>query len=225
MGVIAIARYILELSVWLYLFKLDRRYGLVYFDQLLDTQRRYFQDVKAQLEREVVLLKSFGTREKESQEKALENIKGLPADRHLSALKSISDAIDAEASRRFSIYAKDAQTNGYGFQGYLVQTKAIPQVEQELAAIAFERDRFDATVPQDVKDLIPRKWRWRQMAQKVDLTDEYNYIYSFSSTLLHATPASITTNRKNLELAEMQVFLKYIDVKIADVVILAQEYC
>ncbi len=230
MGVIAVARYIFEVSVWLHLFKLDRRYGLVYFDQLLDTQRRYFQDEKAQLEREVVLLKSFGDREKEFQEKALENVKGLPPGdgrrkAPVSTLKSISEAIDAEASRRFSIYAKAAQTNGYEFQAYLVQTKAIPQVEQALAAIALERDSFNATVPQDVKDLIPRRWQWREMAQKVNLTDEYDYIYSFSSKLLHATPASITTDSKNLELAEMEVFLKYIDVKMADVVILAQEYC
>lgn len=229
MGVIAVARYIFELSVWLYLFKLDPRYGLVYFNQLLDTQQRYFQAMRAQLAREVVLLKSFSNREKESQEKALENIKGFSSsDTHkqalLSTLKSISDAIDAEASRRFSIYAKDAQTNGYGFQAYLVETKAIPQVEQALAEIALERNRFDTTVPQDVKDLIPRRWQWRQIAEIVGLTDEYDYIYSFASKLLHATPASITTDQKNLALGEMQVFLKYIDVKMADVEILAQEY-
>jgi hypothetical protein len=144
--------------------------------------------------------------------------------------KSLSDAIDAEASRRFSIYAKDAQTNGYGFQAYLVQKKAIPQVGQALAEIALELDRFNATVPQDVNNMIPRRnnrpyWNWREMAQKVGLTDEYDYIYTFASKLLHATPASITTDQKNLELAEMQVFLKYIDVKMDDLEILAQEYC
>jgi len=229
MGVIAVARYIFELSVWLQLFKLDPRYGLVYFDQLLNTQRRYFHDTKAQLEREVALLTSFDDKEKESREKALEKIKRLPPSamhRHapVSTLKSISKTIDAEASRRFSIYAKDAQTNGYGFQAHLIESKAVPQVEQALAGIALDRDRFDATVPQDVKALIPRRWQWREMTQKVGMTEEYDYIYSFSSKLLHATPASITTDHKNLELAEMQVFLRYIDVKMADAVVLAQEY-
>lgn len=249
MGVIAVARYIFELSVWLHLFKLDRRYGLVYFHRLLDTQQRYYQDEKAQLEREIALLKSFGDREKQFQEKALENIKALPsndAQRQalLSTPKSISEAIDAEASRRFSIYAKDAQTNGYEFQAHLVETKAVPQIEQALTEIALERNKFDATVPQDVKDLIPSRWQWRRMAKTADLgllaarddesswdrrvvalTDEYDYIYSFASKLLHAEPVSITTDDKNLELAEIQVFLKYIDVKMADVEILAQEYC
>jgi hypothetical protein len=230
MGLIAVARYIFELSVWLYLFKLDARYGLVYYHQLLDTQKRYHQALKAQLEREVALLKSFEEREKESQETALKNILALSStdeqkEALLSVPKALSDAIDAEASRRFSIYVKDAQTNGYGFQAYLVQKKAIPPVDQALTQIALERDRYNATVPQDVKKLIPSRWNWREMAQKVGLTDEYDYIYSFASKLLHATPASITTDQKNLELAEMQVFLKYIDVKMADLEILAQEYC
>lgn len=230
MGIIAVARYIFELSVWLHLFKLDARYGLVYFNQLLVTQQRYFQAERAQLAREVALLRAFGEREKESRELALEKINDPSAsddqkEAPLSNLNSLSDELDAEASRRFSIYAKDAQINGYEFQAYLVETKAIPEVEQALADIALERKWFEATIPQDVKDLIPRRWQWKQMAEMTGLTDEYDYIYSFTSKLLHATPASITTDKKNLELAEMRVFLKYIDVKMADVEILAEEYC
>ncbi|SRR5258706_1976124 len=229
MGVIAVARYIFELSVWLHLFKLDPRYGLVYFDQLIDTQKRYFQDEKAQLEREVAFLKSFGEREKEAREMAIKDTSALPLDDArrqacASTLNSISDAIDAEASRRFSIYANDARINGYGFQAHLVETKTIPRVEKALGDVSLERAMFDRTVPQDVKDLIPGRWQWKQMSQKVNLTDEYEYIYSFASKLLHATPASITTDGKLLELPEMQIFLKYIDVKIADVVILVQQY-
>jgi hypothetical protein len=230
MGIIAVARYIFELSIWLHLFKLDPRYGLVYFNQLLETQQRFFQAERAQLAREVALLKAFGDRERESREQALEKINDPSSSDDekqalLSSLNSLSDEIDAEANRRFSIYAKDAQTNGYEFQAYLVETKAVPKVEKTLADIELQRKWFEATIPQDVKDLIPRRWQWRQMADMVGLTDEYDYIYSFTSKLLHATPASITTDQKNLELAELQVFLKYIDVKMADVEILAQEYC
>lgn len=155
----------------------------------------------------------------------IENSKGVSSDTLLSSLKTVSEAIDTEASRRFSIYAKDVQVNGYGFQAFLVESKAIPQVEQALSDIADERRKFDATVSQEVKDLIPTRWQWRQMAERVSLVDEYDYIYSFTSKLLHATPASITTDQKNLELAEMRVFLKYIEVKMADIELLAKEYC
>ena len=142
----------------------------------------------------------------------------------LSSLNSLSDEIDIDASRAFSIYAKEAQTNGYEFQAHLVETKAIPQVERSLADLARERAWFDTNIPQDVKDLIPRRWQWRRMAGLVSLTDEYDYIYSFASKLLHATPASITTDQENLELPEMQIFLKYIDVKMGDIEGLATEY-
>ena len=70
-GVVAVARYILEMSVWLLLFKLDSRYGLVYYNQLLDTQQRYLQAMGAQLVREVALLRAFAKREKEIREQPL----------------------------------------------------------------------------------------------------------------------------------------------------------
>jgi hypothetical protein len=225
MSVISVTRYMHELSVWLHLFKRDRRYGLVYFDQLLDTQHRYYQDEKMQLEREVALLSSFAKMENEELARVLERLKNSPdVGALLPALNSVSQTIDVLASKRFSIYAKDAQANGYGFEAYLIETKAIPRVEQALADIACERKEFDKTVPRSVKDLIPKRWQWRLMAQKVNLVDEYDYIYSISSKLLHATPVSITTDQKNLEFSEMRIFLKYIDVKINEILLLAEEY-
>ena len=41
-GVIAVARYILELSIWLNLFKHNPRYGLVYYHQLLNNLGLFF---------------------------------------------------------------------------------------------------------------------------------------------------------------------------------------
>ena len=62
------------------------------------------------------------------------------------------------------------------------------------------------------------------MAETVDLLAEYEFIYSFTSKLLHATPVSITTDQKNLEPEEIIMFLKYIDVKITDILDLARRY-
>ena len=81
---------------------------------------------------------------------------------------------------------------------------------------------FETKVTQDVKNLIPRRWNWKEMAQKTQLDVEYSYIYSFISTLLHATPASITTDQKSLELTEIWLFLRYINVKISDVLSLSK---
>lgn len=93
-----------------------------------------------------------------------------------------------------------------------------------MAEIRLEREALDTELSREVKALIPRKWNWREMAEKVGLGHEHDYVYSFASKLLHAEPVSITTNQKNLEVAEVYIFMKYIDVKIDEIATLAAEY-
>jgi hypothetical protein len=229
MAVISVARYILELSVWLQLFNLDPGYGLVYYAQLLETQHRYWKDYRAQLDREIALLKKFEQEEKDALREAMSPITH-PSDPDqqrqaaYAAPKSVANVIDKQAARHFSIYAEQAKVNGYGFQAHLVEKKVVPEIDKSLADIDAEKATFTSAVSQQIRDLIPNRWQWRQMAQKVGLVDEYDFIYTFSSKLLHATPASITTDQKNLELSELVVFLKYINVKIGDVLELASAY-
>jgi len=229
MGVISVARYIFELSVWLQLFKLDPRYGLVYYAQLLETKRLYWRDYRTQLDREISLLKSFEQKENDALREAMSQIEHLSDTERqrlaaYTVTKHVADFIDKQAARHFSIYAEQAKVNGYGFQAYLVEQKFVPEIDKSLAEIDSEKAAFDSTVRQEVRDLIPDRWQWRQMAQKVGLVDEYDFVYTFSSKLRHATPASITTDQKNLELSELAVFLKYIYVKTCDVLELANAY-
>src|SRR6202165_3580991 len=221
-GTVSVARYIFELSVWLHLFHLDSRYGLVYYAELLGTQRRYWDDYRKQLRREIDLLRQFEREEKSARDAEIRRIKHLTDQETqknalLVNLKAISEHIDEKAARRFSVYAEQAKVNGYGFQAHLVEKKSIPHIDSELTAV-------NSHVSQEVKGLMPKRWNWQQMAQKVGLQDEYDFIYTFSSKLLHATPASITTDQKNLEVPELVVFLKYINVQILDVIELTRQY-
>lgn len=226
MGVISVARYILELSVWLKLFKLDSRYGLVYYAQLLETQRHYWKDYREQLDREIFLLRCFERKEIDAlrEERTTQRVDFSASEQQLQAAKSVTNFIDKQAARHFSIYTEQAKENGYGFQAHLVEKNVVPEFDKSLAEIDLEKKAFTSAVSQEVRDLIPGRWQWRQMAEKVGLEEEYAFIYTFSSKLLHATPASITTDRKNLELSELFVFLKYIYVKIGDVLELAKTY-
>jgi hypothetical protein len=229
MGIIAVARYVFELSVWLHLFERDARYGLVYYSQLLEAQRRFCQDHHGQLLREIALLRQFEQRERGAQRDAARQIQRLAdAEKRkeplASALKAISTSIDDQAARHFSIYAEQAKTYGYGFQAHLVERRAVPQIEAALAAVATEKAALDARIPQDIKDMIPKRWEWRQMASIVGLADEYDFIYTFACKVLHATPISITTDEKNLEPSELVLFLRYINVKVIDTIGLAREY-
>ena len=221
-GVIAVARYLLELNIWMSLFRLDENYGLVYFGELLDTQRRFYTDTLAQVEREIAFLELLEMRERA----ALTETHNSGDNRRDMVVKDklASDQIDKEATRHFSIYARAALTNGYGFQAHLVRTKALPKTKEALTMVEMEKRGFEESIAPDVRKLIPNRWQWRPMANKVGLVEEYDYVYSFASKLLHATPASITTDSKSLEMPELEMFLKYIVVKIDDLIALAAVY-
>ena len=228
MGIVAVSRYLFELSVWLHLFEHDERYGLVYYGQLLETQQKYFSDCLAQLHREIEMLRAFDKREQEAQSEVMGQ--AGPLEDTGCRLRSIAEMIDVEAARGFSLYAEQAKINGYGFQAHLVEKKAVAEVEATLSALRAERADFDATVLPAINDLAltkdgkKKRWEWKEMAKRVGLLPEYDFLYAFASKLLHATPASITTDHKNLEPAEFVVFLKYIDVKTTELVDFARRY-
>lgn len=50
------------------------------------------------------------------------------------------------------------------------------------------------------------------------------YIYRYTSQVLHPMPASFHTSSKNLELAEMRVLLYYIYVRLLDVIDVVSEF-
>jgi hypothetical protein len=56
----------------------------------------------------------------------------------------------------------------------------------------------------------------------VGMADEYAFIYSYTSRLLHATPSSITTRMQNLDDGEVVTFLRYLSVRIGDVLDMAR---
>jgi hypothetical protein len=133
---------------------------------------------------------------------------------------NIMQEIDQEASRSFSLYAEQAQTNGYGYQAHLVETKVIPGIGKTIADIEQKLATFESDLPAAIRSLVP--YTWKRRARKVNMEGEYDFIYAYASRLLHATPASLTTNEKNLEPDEMRTFLKYIRVRLLDVIDMAK---
>lgn len=221
-GLLAVARYVFELSVWLRLFEKDSRYCLVYYKQLLETQLRYYEDSLAHMHREVALLKSFDALDHPIDGAvSLQEQKDVSAAEYGEMVRQNMSRIDAMASRQFSLYLEDAKTNGYGFQAYLVEKKAIPPIESAINELKVELLEFENHVQKDVRDLARPRWQWRGMSKLAGIEHEHDYIYSYASKLLHATPASLTTDQKNLEIQEVCLFLRYIHVKILEIADLA----
>ncbi len=222
MGLLAVARYVFELSVWLHLIQKDSRYGLVYYRELLETQRKYWEDTAEQLRREVALLKRFETMDNRANQEVIQAYKEGEVSDAGEMMRSTMGRVDAEASRNFSLYLDAAKKNGYGFQAHLVEKKAIPPVEQAITDIAKEMQAFQSRVPLDVQNLVKGRWQWKRIADEAGLAHEHDYIYAFASKLLHAAPASLTIDKKNLELPEICIFLRYTHVKILEIMGLAR---
>ncbi|NBM69184.1 hypothetical protein [Proteus sp. G2663] len=229
LSLVSVTRYIFELSVWLHLFILDPRYGLVYYAQLFRSQLQYWERYKAQLEKEIVFLKELGDEESQLIAKKMGEFYVLPKEEQdidimQLEIKKIYNKIDSKAAKKFSIHAEQARHNGYEFQAYLIGIKQLPTINDSISEIKAEKKLFESKITDDIKNLIPKPWKWNLMAQKVGLNDEYNFIYSYTSKLLHAVPSSITTNSKNLESDEIILFLKYIDNKIQEIIELSNTY-
>ncbi len=223
LGLVAVTRYIFELTLWLELIQQNEKYALIYRRRLIDTQKRYYEASLQQFEREVAMLEAFGEKDSNGADTAIKKIRALsnPTPEEISAIfAQARDETDAKADRSFSIFSEQAKTNGYGFQAHLVRTQAIPKVKDSIRQLQQELDEFDRETFPKVSDLLQCS-KWDKMAEEAGKTSEYEYIYSYTSKLLHCTPASVTTDQKSLEPEEMVVFLRYIHTKIRDVIDLA----
>lgn len=211
MGLLTVTRYLFELIVWLNLVSQDAREAQIYYYELIQSQIQYHKAERANLIREIHFLEEYGKLENDLLSLARKSI-------NTDDIDKIRDEVDDEVARKFSIYGEQAKINGYTFQAYLIQNKVLPKIEGRLIELQIELEAFKSESPSDVLELIRKRWNWKEEAQKVNLGSEYEYIYSYTSKLIHATPASLTTEQQNLELPEFYIFLKYIYIRMNDVI-------
>lgn len=214
MGLLAVTRYMFELTVWHKLMSADKRDARIYHHEVIVGQQNYYKDQKDHLEKEMAFLDDYGKLEDDLFELALESkTRSDP-----TAVASIMTDIDEEVSRKFSIYGENARTNGYCFQAYLIQTKVLPQIQQRIDELKIEMDWYKAEIPDDIATRVRKRWNWKDEAKKVAMTSEYDFIYCYTSKLIHATPFSLSTNQQNLDVTEMRLFLKYIYIRMQDII-------
>jgi hypothetical protein len=217
LGILALTRYIFELSVWVCLLEKDERYGLVYYKQLLENNKWFYLDLKNNLLREIELFKRIETRENAQIRSVVKSSDSkLQPEEVTSKIHAIEAEIDAEIALSFCLYGLDAKTNGYGFQAHLIESQAVTQAQAALVQIESEKKQFDEIWGASVKEVAAGKWNWKKQAELVGMLDDYDFIYSYTSRLLHAEPISLTTDQKSLENKEICLFLRYILIRLGE---------
>ena len=131
LGVLALTRYVFELIVWVRLAQKDNRYGLLYYRELANKQRRHYQDLHQHLAAEAAFFLSISINEKQLLDQGLSEL-GLAPDLDAVCKTEIevTQQIDATAARRFTIYGEQARKNGYGYQAHVIETQAMPRASR-----------------------------------------------------------------------------------------------
>ena len=227
LGLLSTTRYLFELSVWVKLIQRDETFGLLYYRMWLRNQLERNEALLRQARREVELLKRLGESEADQIKKVLtqrEQAEIISVNDVSATFREISDSIDVEAANMFSIYANAAKINGYSFQAHLVEKKVIPGVIDDIEDIKLWQKALDEVAGAKIAPIQPSgPWKWKAMAEKVGMGDEYDFIYDYSSRMLHATPASLTTDQPALEPMEVFIFIRYCTVKMKDIIGAAQQ--
>lgn len=213
MGLLVVTRYLFELTIWLKLVLQEEDNLRTYQYQLIDGQLRYYQDQRAHILLEIALFNRFSKLEQEKLSSAFESNKAHDP----TVIEKIVAEIDGEVSRQFSIYGENAKSNGYSFQAFLLESKMLPRIDTCISELQAELDIYENQGFGAAGERAKKKWNWKSEAKKVGMESEYDFIYCFTSKLIHATPASISTDQQNLGTDEMRVFLKYIHIRLQDI--------
>ncbi|MCF3642714.1 hypothetical protein LXM94_22345 [Rhizobium sp. TRM95111] len=223
LGVIALTRYIFELLVWLRTIHQVPLKSLRFIMLSLKDGEDHTSEHIAHLNAEAQFLDEIAERDDIVPGMTAlleEHGENLTAELVADFNKARMEAIDLEARRHFVAYAADAKFNGYSFQAYLIRKKALPEAEADLRIKQKIRLEFVSRFGQSLIDEAGgvSKWNWFDSARAVGMEPEYQYIYRYTSRLLHATPTSFYTNSKNLEFTEMRLLLEYVYVRLLDVI-------
>ncbi len=231
MSLVVAARYLLEMSIWLRLLERDSNYGLLYYHQLFVAHQQHSRAMVDFLKHELKYCCQLSTPQCGDSDvqhiiSPSDNIILVKGDPLASSEFNISGT---NTYPPYSVYAGSGEVFGFDYVADQIRNNFLPKATHRSQESWSRRYRFDEAMP-TVVNLYPKdakgnaSWNWHQQAKDVGLEDESNFVYGYTSRLLHAIPFSITANDIDLDHAETLMFLGYIDHKIREMAGLTQKY-
>jgi hypothetical protein len=231
---IALARNIFENLIWLKLFNKDRHFGLIFYRQLLTQQLDSQKQAIEKANEEIALFKEL--RDEESPDfDAVSHLitKDEPSEDDTRTIRDYITAheavVDAKVRATFSLYGEQAKTNGFDFQAYLIETKAIPHHRERIETIKLHLQELQNSLPTGLpvamqKELDdPLRWVWSDRASSVGMRSHYKFLYTYTSRLLHSTPMNLITD-KELDESETCTLLDYLCVAVNEAYVEVEQF-
>jgi hypothetical protein len=222
---LAIARNLFENLIWLRLFNRDSQHGLVFFEQLLIQQKQNTEKMIAKVEGEIKLFEEHEKIDNDNLDLTLgvlvetDNPSEAQIKEAQEAHRALAAELDMRVRRSFALYAAAAQFNGYDYQCRILREQVIPQHRATLANIDAQLARYtaikDTLLTPIMKKRANTRWNWKERAAEVGMSAQYDFLYSYTSKLLHSTPMNLITE-KALSVSEAMTMLDYTFVAIND---------
>jgi hypothetical protein len=222
---LAVARNLFENLVWLRLFNRDAQYGLIFYEELLAQQKQNTEKMIAKVEEEVALFDEHERLESDNLDIAFASLGDAgklgeaEVQQALETHRALQKELDMRIRRHFTLYAAAAKFNGYGFQSHILREQVLPKHRATLAAIDSEIERYRAVkgalLSATMLQRANSRWNWKARAGEVGMDVQYDFLYSYTSKLLHSTPMNLITE-KTLSTSETLTMLEYAFVTISD---------
>lgn len=237
MGVLALTRYVFELVVILKNLRSNENFAFLYMQKMLLQQCEHFDDYADQIRSEIALYIARGEEEKSAHDAVMRKYAKTSSitmsarnsrrlgEKMADEINRVSTTIDEGLALKFALYSDDIAHNGYAFQAHLLETNVLASVieKAERARASYEKMKAAWSKTVEPFPVSFKKWNWKEMSKHVGMEEEYDFIYSYTSRLLHASPHSLTTDQKNLEDPEVLMFLRYVEQQIKWIMAYANE--
>jgi hypothetical protein len=221
---LGVARNLFENLIWVRLFNLDQRWGIVFYHHLLLQQKQSTEQMIAKVRDEISLFEEVDAEDNQILDETLGKAILETDDPKLiaqarEAHRALQADLDMRVRRSFALYAAAARFNSYAYQSHILRERVVPDHEAKLTSIRAAMDALTPQLPnlldQRLLNLTNARWNWRQRADEVGMAPQYDFLYSYTSKLLHSTPLNIITE-KELSASEVLVMLDYIFVATSD---------
>jgi len=211
-------RYTLEALITVKLFEKDEKHMLVTYYSLFNKQIELMEKIINRLKNEMNLYEKLAVKE----DCLEESISSSEISRPFEEIKNL---IDDELHSEITIFSENIETNGYSHHKSHLETKILPLYEERINYLNKQRDEranellsnslFKKHFPniknaneifESIKSESKHK-SWKEKAKETLLIEEYEYIYNFTSAIIHCDSYSFVT-KSNFDENERSLIIK-----------------
>jgi hypothetical protein len=210
-------RYAFEALIIAKLLLKEPSFILQVFLGLHQSQLKQIENHLARLEREIKLYEHLEEIDSENALKQGIEIAKQDEAGQLDAEKAGSQffndmaTVDRIKDSHITLWSEDIEQNGYGFQVYMLRDKVLPKyIERKRLLEKVSENRAREMIKNPFFNLVFDAKRqhskvfktasdsrsWAQKAEDAGLKDEYDFVYSYTSAIMHCTSYSFMTPMK-----------------------------